>query len=155
MPIMRALNSHPIMRAGRAVRQARRGQMRGVSLVEVLIVVLLFSVGLVGLMAMQARAFQFSVSAEDSGRAALMANELAAQMWAANTVNLPAAAVEAWQERVADSTRSGLPNSAASVSVDNGVARISIQWRAPRTPVGQESRYLTDVMLAAPAPPGP
>jgi len=155
MPIVRALTSHPIVRTGRVVPLAWRGQVRGVSLVEVLIVVLLFSVGLVGLMAMQARAFQFSVSAEDSGRAALMANELAAQMWAANTVSLPAAAVEAWQERVADSTRSGLPNSAASVSVNNGVARISIQWRAPRTPVGQESRYLTDVMLAAPAPPGP
>jgi type IV pilus assembly protein PilV len=150
---MNAERAPSAVHPGTRRHRARRGRTRGVSLVEVLIVVLLFSVGLMGLMGMQARAFQFSVSAEDSGRAALLAGELAAQMWAANTVNLPADDINAWRERVADSTRSGLPNSTASVSVTNGVARISIQWRAPRTPVGQENSYETDVMLAAPTPP--
>jgi type IV pilus assembly protein PilV len=141
---------NPSCRAFRPASQHRRVALRGVSLVEVLIVVLLFSVGLIGLMGMQARAMQFSVSAEDSGRAALLAGELASQMWAANTVNLPAADITAWQTRAADATRSGLPNSSASVSVTGNVARITVTWRAPRTPVGEESRYVTDVMLATP-----
>lgn len=136
-----------------AARRARvRAASRGMSIIEVLIVVLLFSIGLIGVMGMQARAMQFSVSAEDSGRAALLANELASQMWAANTVNLPSAAITAWRDRVADTTVSGLPNSAATVTVSGNVARITVSWRAPRTPVGEDSRYVTDVLLAAPTP---
>lgn len=125
---------------------------RGVSLVEVMIVVLLFSVGLIGLVGMQARAVQYSVSAEDSGRAALLANELAAQMWARNTVELPAATITAWQTRVADATGDGLPNGTGTVSVSGNVARITVQWRPPRAAVGEENRYVTDVLIAAPAP---
>lgn len=125
---------------------------RGVSLVEVMIVVLLFSVGLIGLVGMQARAVQYSVSAEDSGRAALLANELAAQMWARNTVELPAATITAWQARVADATGDGLPNGTGTVSVSGNVARITIQWRPPRAAIGEENRYVTDVLIAAPAP---
>ena len=125
---------------------------RGVSLIEVLIVVLLFSFGLIGLVAIQARAVQFSVSAEDTGRAALLANEIASQMWAANTVNLPTADVSAWASRVADVTNGGLPNGAGSVAVAGNVARVTIQWRAPRAATGEENRYVTDVLIAAPAP---
>ena len=123
----------------------------GMSLIEVLVSILIFSIGILGLMGLQARAVQFSISAEDSGRAALLANELAAEMWAANTVNLPAATVTAWSARATDLTRSGLPNSSADVAVSGNVARISVEWRAPRTPVGQESRYVTDVLIAAPS----
>lgn len=132
----------------RRPRPTHRHRSSGVSLIEVLIVLVIFSVGLMGLMGMQARAVQYSVSAEDSGRAAMLANELAAQMWATDTLNLPANVIDAWRTRVSDPTRSGLPNSAATVTVANDVARITITWRAPRTPVGQESRYVTDVMLA-------
>lgn len=131
---------------------ARPAHLRGVSLIEVMIVVLLFSIGLVGLVTMQARATQFSVSAEDTGRAALLANELASQMWAANTVNLPAGTVTAWQDRVADMSNGGLPNSTATVAITGNVARITVQWRAPKAAVGEENRYVTDVLLAAPTP---
>lgn len=141
----------PGMRPSTTRRTTARRNQGGVSLIEIMIVVLLFSVGLIGLVNMQARAVQFSISAEDSGRAALLANELAAEMWAANTVNLPAATVTAWSARATDLTRSGLPNSSADVAVSGNVARISVEWRAPRTPVGQESRYVTDVLIAAPS----
>lgn len=136
---------------GRRLGLPRSGRRpRGVSLVEVLVVVVLFSVGLVGLMAMKARAVQFSVSAEDSGRAGLLAAELAAQMWAANTVDLPEQAVKDWNARVADATGSGLPNGQGSVTLDGNVARITIQWREPRAAVGQEQRYVTQVLIATP-----
>lgn len=124
---------------------------RGLSLIEVLIVVLLFSFGLTGLVAIQARAVQFAVSAEDSGRAALLANELAAQMWAANTVSLPSGDVAAWSARVADTANGGLPNATADVTVTNSVARVTITWRAPRAAAGQENRYVTDILIPAPA----
>lgn len=135
--------------AAAIVSGAARGT-RGVSLIEVLIVVLLFSFGLTGLVAIQARAVQYSVSAEDTGRAALLANELAAQMWAANTVNLPTADIDAWTARVTDTGNGGLPNGTAEVTVNGNVARVTIQWRAPRAATGQENRYVTDILIAAP-----
>ena len=57
---------------------ARR--VRGMTLVEVLVSLLIFSFGLLGLMGLQARALRFSIGAEDTNRAALLANEVAAQM---------------------------------------------------------------------------
>lgn len=123
---------------------------RGVSMVEVLVVVLLFSFGLIGLVGLQARAVQFSVSGEDSGRAAVLANEIASQMWASNTVNLPSATVQAWTGRVGDATAGGLPNGEGRVVVDGNVARITISWRPPQVAVGEERRYVTDVVIATP-----
>ena len=87
---------------------------RGLSLIEVLVAIVLISFGILGLVSLQARAVQFSVSAEDSQRAALLAGEMRHTMWGANTVTLPAAAVAAWQARVADPAVAGLPNATGS-----------------------------------------
>ena len=119
-------------------------------MVEVLVVVLLFSFGLIGLVGVQARAVQFSVGAEDTGRAAVLANEIASQMWATNTVNLPAGVVSDWADRVGNPTSGGLPNGEGSVVVDGNVARVTVSWRPPHAPVGEERRYITDVLIATP-----
>jgi type IV pilus assembly protein PilV len=126
--------------------QGRRPR-RGLSLIEVLMVLMLFSFGLVGLVALQARAVQVSVSAEDSQRAALLASELATTMWGRRTVQLEPALVAAWSAQVADSTRRGLPNGAGTVVVNGNVARITVTWRAPHEPVAVVHRYVTDVQL--------
>jgi type IV pilus assembly protein PilV len=127
-------------------RRTPRGS-RGVSLIEVLVVLVLFSIGLIGLVGLQSRAVQFSVSAEDTGRASLLANELVAQMWAANTVSLPSATLSAWTARLADASNAGLPNGEATVTVTGNVARILITWRAPGNSNGQASRFSTDVLI--------
>jgi type IV pilus assembly protein PilV len=115
--------------------QPQHGQ-RGASMIEVLVVIVLFSFGLIGMVGLQAKAVQTSVSAEDSSRAALLANEAASAMWAANTVSLPSADVTAWNTRVADTSSRGLPNGAGTITVASGVATISVTWRAPHEPTG-------------------
>lgn len=130
----------------------RRRRARGISLIEVLVVLVLFSFGLIGMTTLQARAIKDAISAEDMGRAALLANELAAQMWAADTVSLPAATVTAWTARVAAAAQSGLPNGTATVVVAANTARITIRWRPPGVAVGAESRYVTDVLIPAGGP---
>jgi type IV pilus assembly protein PilV len=126
--------------------RARLGS-RGMTLVEVLVALLVFSVGLVGMAALQARALRYSNSAEDTNRAALLANEIAAQMLMNQNVVLPSARIAAWRARVADPTGSGLPNGDANVSVDGtGLATITIQWRSPNAASGAanaQSRYVT------------
>jgi len=121
---------------------------RGVSLIEVLVVIVMFSFGLLGLVNMQARAVQVSISAEDSNRAALLANELASTMWSNNTVSLNAAAITTWQARVAASTTTGLPGGTGTVTVAANLARITITWTPPGQPAGaQPSAYVTEVLI--------
>lgn len=124
-----------------------RRSTRGVSLVEVLVAILLFSVGLLGLVGLQARATQYAINAEDSNRAALLANELAASMWMARTTNLPEATLEAWNERVAAVADGGLPSGVGSVTLSGGVATVTVAWRPPGAPATRQHRYQTQVVL--------
>ncbi len=119
--------------------------MRGFSMIEVLVTIVLVSFGLLGLMGLQARAVQTSVGAEDSNRAALLANEIATTMWAQRTLSLPGATLTAWNTRVADMARGGLPNGDGEVVVTGRVARITVSWRPPHEPTTRVYRYVTEV----------
>lgn len=119
---------------------------RGVALLEVMIGVLLITFALLGLMALQARTVQLSAEAEDVQRASLLANEAAATMWAANTLNLPADQLEAWQLRVADATQAGLPGGVGEIEINGNTARVRITWSSPGA-AGATGRYVTDVMM--------
>ncbi len=122
----------------------------GMSLIEVLISLLLFSFAFLGLIAMQARAVQASTDAEDRSRAALLAGEIVTTMWTQKDMTLPSAMIGEWRARVADQTVSGLPASAGSVSAPdaNGVVTVTISWRAPsRLSTDQSSQYVTQVMM--------
>lgn len=124
-----------------------RPRQAGFSLIEVLVVLVIFSVGLLGVIAMQARATQISVGAEDSTRAALLANEVASAMWGANSVNLTAAVIDAWNLRVANARERGVPNGAGTVVVAGNVATITVTWRGPHEPVDVQHRYVTQVLI--------
>jgi type IV pilus assembly protein PilV len=141
MPVM---NTHTLLPTART---ARRTGSRGVSMIEVLVVIVLFSFGLIGMVGLQARAVQFSVSAEDSSRAALLANEIVSEMWGSNSVTLGSGAIAAWNARVADATNRGLPNGAGTVSVAGNVATVTVTWRAPHEPVGTTHSYVTQVQI--------
>ncbi len=132
----------------RSPRRAAGGFM----LIEVLISVLIFSVGLMGLVALQARAHQFSVSAEDTNRAALLANEIVSVMWANQSASsvVPSATYDAWRTRVATATVDGLPNGDGKVTVapDGRTAEVQITWRAPMARAGTpDNRFVTQVVI--------
>lgn len=128
------------------LRRAPHGQ-RGISMIEVLVVIVLFSFGLIGVVALQARAVQNSVSAEDFNRAAMLANEIASDMWTNQSVILPSARLTSWNAAVGDATDRGLPNGAGTVTVVGNVATITVTWRAPRDPDTSTRRYVTHVQL--------
>ena len=145
-PLRAVPTARPLPRARRIQRIQRI--RRGVSLIEVLVVLVLFSFGLLGLVGLQARALQVSGNAEDSQRAALLANEMASTMWGANTVSVSAAAISTWQTRLADSTGRGLPSGTGSVVLTGNVARITVSWTPPQAPAGAAAhRYITEVLI--------
>jgi type IV pilus assembly protein PilV len=131
------------------LRQHRPGkQQRGTSLIEVLVVLVLVTIGMLGLIGLQARTVQAAVNAEDSMRAAALANEIASTMWVRNTVTLPAATVTTWQDAVADGTGRGLPNGQGAVTVTGNVARVEVSWRPPNMQsTDPANRYVTEVLI--------
>jgi type IV pilus assembly protein PilV len=134
-------------KGARRANAPRAARSRGITLIEVLIAIVLFSFGLLGLVGLQARATQYSMAAEDSNRAALLANEIVSTMWTAGTTTLDAAVVDAWNLRVGDPATGGLPNGQGTVAVVADVATVTVTWR----PVGAEAtvqhRYVTQAVL--------
>jgi type IV pilus assembly protein PilV len=127
----------------------------GVSLIEVLVAILIFSFGIVGLIGLQARALQYSTSAEDTSRAALLANDLSTQMVVSRTIDpaalVPVGAYAAWQARVADVANGGLPNGVGTATAVNAnTITITITWQ-PQSTAGaafnSQNRYVTHVTL--------
>ncbi|MEO6917720.1 MAG: type IV pilus modification protein PilV [Collimonas sp.] len=123
--------------------QINRHDQSGMLLIEVLISMLIFSFGILGLVSMQANAVKVSYGAEDRTRAALMANEMIAAMWTQKTL---APSTTAWETRVANSTISGLPGGKGTVATDSsGVATITITWQEPSSKTTDS--YLTQVAM--------
>jgi len=138
----------------RALPSLRRRQV-GVSLIEVLVAILIFSFGIIGLIGLQARALQYSTSAEDTSRAALLANDLSSQMVVSRTIDpaalVPAGAYAAWQARVADVANGGLPNGVGTaIAVNANTITITIRWQ-PQSAAGaafnSQNRYVTHVTI--------
>ena len=127
----------------------RRAQ-RGVALIEALISILIFSIGVLGLMGLEARAINFSVDAEDRNRAALFASEVASTLWVSGngTGQLAAtiaANTTAWNTSVADPSKAGLPNGAITVVQigTTNAADITITWKPPARAAADANSVLT------------
>lgn len=124
-----------------------RRRQAGFTLIEVLVALLVFSIGLLGMIGLQARATQVSIEAEDANRAALLANELGSVIWTqANNVVAPAV-LTAWQARVADPLVGGLPGGAGAVVVNGNRTEITVTWAPVGAAAGTARRYTTEVTL--------
>lgn len=124
---------------------------RGVGLIEVLVSLLVFSLGVLGLVGLQARSVQIETQAGDRTRAANLANEVVTQMWVNQTTYLSPAQLEGWNDRVKDPSTGGLPSGVVTVSKPDAdrVVTITIEWRPP-TRLSEEEppqKYLTQVVL--------
>ncbi|MEI7970290.1 MAG: prepilin-type N-terminal cleavage/methylation domain-containing protein [Betaproteobacteria bacterium] len=135
------------MRSRRPEPAPPRRLEEGVSLVEVLVALLLLSVGLVGVLGLQARAVRIAGDAENMTRAVLLANEASSTMWVSRTASLPAATVTAWQNRVADATGGGLRDGTGAIAVAGNTATITITWRSSAPGVTGTDRYVTQVVI--------
>ncbi len=139
------------MKLQRPTPSRARASQSGVALIEVLVSVLLFSLGILGLIGLQTRAISLSVDAEDRNRAALIANDIAAAMWINRTVSVDAAA---WTTRAGNLAAGGLPG--ANVQITSNAAAntadILITWRPPQRATGEQDSRLTTRVALPPAP---
>jgi type IV pilus assembly protein PilV len=126
---------------------------RGMTLIEVLVSLLLFSLAILGLVGMQARATAISLDAEDRSRASMLANDLIATMLIKGTATLTDDELNAWEKRVTNRADGGLsvPEDAApTVMTDetSGVTTITIKWKAPyKASTDVPNQYVTSVSI--------
>jgi len=127
---------------------------RGVALVESLMALLIFSVGLLGLLGLEARVMNFSTESENRSRAALFASEVTSQMWLNGTVAPLTAAYTALLASITDQTQGGLPGGAANATVTvtpvagtTNAADIRITWLEHTDTPGNLSSLTTRVVL--------
>jgi type IV pilus assembly protein PilV len=139
-------------------RNTRARAEHGVVLIEVLVGLLIFIVGVLGIIGLQAKALQYSVQSEDRSRAALLANDLVGLMWANGTTSLPEDTLNKWRARLTNPT-TGLPNARATISDPDasGLVTITITWKAvSRTSESDaNNKYQTTVVLTQTSAPRP
>jgi len=111
----------------------RRRAARGFTLIEVLISVLIFTVGILGAVGMQAKLTQATLQNGDRARASMLADEMASQMWIKNSAdiaNADSTFYGKWQSRVSTPSTSGLAGGSGTVSYSTAtkVSTITISW---------------------------
>ncbi len=141
------------MRMRRIASPAGRGQ-RGFSLVEVMVALLVTTVGLLGLAALQLTSLKIGHNAYLRGQAVQIAHEIAERMRANREAaragrydlaygatpggeGLPAADLAAWKQRLT----AVLPQADGRIEVDAAtmIARIAIRWDDARGDTGAEN----------------
>lgn len=111
----------------------------GIALIEVLISILLFSLGILALVGLQASMNKNVTQAKLRGEASFLANQLIGQMWA----DWPNLASYAVTDNACDisgyanctnwlsSVNSALPSGAATVTVTGQAVDITVNWTLP------------------------
>jgi type IV pilus assembly protein PilV len=121
----------------------------GAVLLEVLISILLFAFGVLGLVGMQTVATQNSVNSQDRAVASILANDMVSQMWAKKTSTIASAAISgditAWKLKVQNSI---LSNATGDVTEVAGLATVVVTWKAPtKLSTDNVNKYETSVFV--------
>ncbi|TFZ08725.1 type IV pilus modification PilV family protein [Ramlibacter humi] len=118
---------------------SRRSAQRGVALIEALVGILLFAIGILGLVGLQASMTKAQTTAKARGDAAYLANEVVSRMWLdranmGNYTTTPATVCTnttcaAWVNKVATT----LPVGQASITAtpSTGSVQLTITWSPP------------------------
>ncbi len=130
----------------------KRTRQRGSMLLEAVFGIVIFSLGILALVGLQAASSKQAIASKYRTDAALLANDLVGQMWidnrAASSLQTNynsatgGAAYSAWAARVAQTLPGASGSSVPQVTVDNqGIVVVRIFWRAPgeapSTPIHQ------------------
>lgn len=126
----------PARRAHAVRAQSSRRRVGGAVLVDGLVAILLFSIGILGVLGLQAVAIKQTGNAKYRTDAALYADRLIAQMWSGGKANLATdfsrggTAFGAWQTQLAGSLP-GVDANPPTVSFDGSQVTIVVNWSSP------------------------
>ena len=126
--------------------RAARSAQEGVMLIEALVAILIFSVGVVAVMGMQAVSIEQVTQAKYRLDASYLANQITGKMWT-DIPNLATYATagstgrSAWDATVA----STLPNGTATITIVNTLVTVTVKWQMPNETV--QRQYISVVNI--------
>lgn len=109
---------------------------RGFMLIEALVAILVLSIGVLGLVGLQASMIRAQTAASYRSTAAFLASEVRGALWAdvPNVANYDTSAscaslarCKAWTDKVAAS----LPNGVGTIETASGIVTITVKWSLP------------------------
>ena len=106
----------------------RPGRCDGFSMIEVLVTMVIISVGLLGAAALQVKSMQYAYSSYQHTIATVQANDAVERLWA-NVCALPdgtSVIAGDWEAAWEDDTR--LPGWSGEIKEDSGIYTITISW---------------------------
>lgn len=112
----------------------------GFSLIEALVSILIFSIGILALVGMQVTAVRQSANAKYRSEASLLANQLIGQMWVTDRLastlqtsfNTGNAGYTAWATTVQNTLPNSTGSNAPTVAVaSDGTVTVNLFWKAP------------------------
>ncbi len=132
-------------------RPLHRQHVRGAMLIEVLVAILIFSIGVLALVGLQAQMTHAQGTAKSRADATYLANELIGVMWS-DTTNLSSydtcdgyARCSDWQAKVANA----LPKGTGTIEVvdaTTGEVTITLRWTSPSD---GDHQYVTTTFIRA------
>ena len=128
-----------------------RVAMRGMTLIEVLVAMTIFSFGILGMLGMQARAISYYSDAKNRTDAVLLSEALINDIWV-NRTNMASyaygggaapLALQAWVNEV----QATLPKGAATVAVTpaTGTVQVTITWQPPNAAIAHQHTEIATI----------
>jgi type IV pilus assembly protein PilV len=111
-------------------RPTRQRIQRGVMLLEALLGILIFSVGIIGLMGLQAASIRSASEAKYRAAAGFFANQLIGQMWVDRT-NLGSYGTTTYggRQNWEAAMQNALPGASADVQIVGSTVTVRVRWK--------------------------
>lgn len=133
-------------------REISTGRVRGVALIEVLVALLIFMLGVLGLIGMQSTLTKAQSDSKIRADAANLASEVVGRMWTdinnltgyEGDTSCTAAGCNEWRSKIGQV----LPGGGAAITVDEGTGDVSVTltWTVPG---GETHKFVTQTTIAA------
>ena len=131
---------------------SRTGRARGIALIEVLVALLIFMLGVLGLIGMQSTLTKAQSDSKIRADAANLASEVVGRMWTdinnltgyEGDTSCTAASCTEWRSKIGQI----LPGGGAVIAVDEGTGDVSVTvtWTVPG---GETHKFVTQTTIAA------
>jgi type IV pilus assembly protein PilV len=130
------------------IRRRSRQSQGGVMLIEALVAILIFSIGVIAVMGMQAVSIEQVSAAKYRTDASYLANQITGQMWT-DIPNLATYTTPGTTGRVTwDATVANtLPSGAGVITVVGSLVTVTVTWKVPNESVTR--KYVTAVNINA------
>ena len=116
----------------------QKSSQGGAVILEALISILIFSIGILAIIGLQAAAIRDSSAAKYRTDASLLVNRIIGQMWVSDKTSLAVefsspngVAFSTWASAVADALPGITGGNAPTIAVDGNSVTVTVKWQAP------------------------